>query len=58
VFKCTVVLADIAQWETFNKVYVTYFKPGLLPARSAFGANGLALGPQVELECPAYAGKK
>jgi len=57
VFKCTVVLADIAQWETFNKVYVTYFKPGLLRARSAFGANGLALGPQVELECLAYAGK-
>ena len=41
-----------------NKVYVTYFKPGLLRARSAFGANGLALGPQVELECLAYAGKK
>jgi 2-iminobutanoate/2-iminopropanoate deaminase len=58
VFKCTVMLADMAQWEDFNKVYVTYFKPGRLPARSAFGANGLALGGCVELECCAYAGKK
>ena len=43
--------------EDFNKVYVTYFKPDRLPARSAFGASGLALGAQVELECMAYAGK-
>jgi 2-iminobutanoate/2-iminopropanoate deaminase len=58
VFKCTVMLADMAKWEDFNKVYVTYFKPDRLPARSAFGAGGLALGAQVELECWAYAGKQ
>ena len=58
VFKCTVMLADMDKWEDFNKVYVTYFKPGRLPARSAFGASALALGAQVELECWAYAGKK
>ena len=58
VFKCTVMLADMAKWEDFNKVYLTYFKPGRLPARSAFGASALALGAQVELECWAYAGKK
>jgi 2-iminobutanoate/2-iminopropanoate deaminase len=57
VFKCTVMLADMAKWEDFNKVYVAYFKPDRLPARSAFGASGLALGAQVELECMAYAGK-
>ena len=45
-------------WPAFNKVYVTYFPPGKLPARSAFGANGLALGALLELECQAYAGKK
>jgi len=44
-------------WPAFNGVYVPYFPPGKLPARSAFGANGLALGAQVELECMAYAGK-
>src|SRR5271157_6228058 len=58
VFKCTVMIADMAKWGDFNKVYVTYFKPDRLPARSAFGANGLALGAQVELECWAHAGKK
>jgi reactive intermediate/imine deaminase len=58
VVKCTVMLADMAKWGDFNKVYVTYFKPGRLPARSAFGANGLARGAQVELECLAYAGKR
>jgi 2-iminobutanoate/2-iminopropanoate deaminase len=57
VFKCTVMIADMSKWEAFNKVYVTYFKPDRLPARSAFGAKELALGAAVELECWAYAGK-
>lgn len=58
VFKATVMLADMSKWADFNKVYVTYFKPDRLPARSAFGANALALGAQVEVECMAYVGKK
>jgi 2-iminobutanoate/2-iminopropanoate deaminase len=56
VFKCTVMLADMALWPAFNKVYVPYFKPDRLPARSAFGASGLALGAAVEMECCAWAG--
>lgn len=55
VFKCTVMLADMSRWEDFNKIYVTYFKPERLPARSALGANGLARGAQMELECLARA---
>jgi reactive intermediate/imine deaminase len=58
VFKCTVMLADIAQWADFNKVYLTYFEADRLPARSAFGASGLALGARVEVECMAYAGTR
>ena len=58
VFKCTVMMADISKWANFNKVYLTYFKPGSLPTRSAFGAKALALGAQVEVEAWAYAGKK
>ncbi|HEY5047465.1 MAG TPA: RidA family protein [Rhizomicrobium sp.] len=58
VFKCTVMLADMAQWASFNSVYVTYFRPHRLPARSAFGAKGLALGAAVEMECCAWAGGK
>jgi len=54
VVKCTVMLDDMRQWPDFNKVYLSYFKPGHLPARSAFGADGLALGAGVEVECIAY----
>ena len=56
VFKVTVMLADMTKWPDFNKVYVTYFEAGRLPARSAFGCNGLALGAQLELECMAWVG--
>lgn len=58
VFKCTAMLANMDEWPAFNRVYVTYFKPDRLPARSAFGASGLALGARIELECWAYVGKK
>jgi reactive intermediate/imine deaminase len=58
VFKCTVMLADMGEWAAFNRLYLTYFKPERLPARSAFGASSLALNARVELECWAYAGKK
>ncbi|MGV3710555.1 MAG: RidA family protein [Gemmatimonas sp.] len=51
VVKCTVFMVDMKQWQTMNDVYVTYFKPERLPARSASGASGLALGAQVEIEC-------
>ena len=50
VVKCLVMLADISQWSMFNEVYETYFDEPY-PARSAFGANGLAIGAQVEVEC-------
>ena len=58
VVKCTVMLGNMADWPAFNKVYVTYFPDGQFPARSAFGADGLALGALLEVECLAYAGKR
>jgi len=48
--KCTVMLADMADWAAFNKVYLGYFEPPY-PARSAFGTSGLAFGARVEVEC-------
>lgn len=56
VFHCTAMLENMADWPAFNRVYVTYFTPGQLPARSALGADGLALGALIEAECQAYAG--
>jgi enamine deaminase RidA (YjgF/YER057c/UK114 family) len=46
------MLADMGEWGAMNQVYVEYF-PTHLPARSALGANGLALGARVEIECTA-----
>ena len=56
VAKCTVMLDNMADWPAFNQVYVTYFPDKKFPARSAFGADGLALGALVEVECIAHAG--
>lgn len=53
--KCTVMLADMAEWGAFNEVYMSYFEEGKFPARSAFGASGLAAGGAVEVECIAAA---
>jgi reactive intermediate/imine deaminase len=55
VIKCTAMLADMAEWPAMNRVYVEYF-PVNLPARSAFGATGLALGGRVEIEAVALVG--
>ena len=54
VVKCTVMMADMKEWPAMNDVYTTYF-PTHKPARSAFGATGLALNARVEIECWAVA---
>ena len=58
VAKCTVMLDDMKDWPAFNTVYRTYFPDGKFPARSAFGADGLALGALVEVECIAHGPRK
>jgi len=55
VVKCTVFLADIAEWPAMNEVYATYFTKHK-PARSAVAGSGLALGARVEIECLATVG--
>lgn len=54
VVQCTVFLAYMKDWTTFNTVYREFFKPPY-PTRSATGATGLALGAKVEMQCTAYA---
>jgi reactive intermediate/imine deaminase len=49
VVKCTVFLADMAEWGAMNEVYKTFFPNP--PARSAVGASGIALDARVEIEC-------
>lgn len=52
--KCTVMLADMADWDRFNAIYREYVRPPY-PARSAFATGGLALDARVEIECIATA---
>ncbi len=51
VVKVTVFITDMSLWPKMNEIYREYFTHDL-PARSALGANGLAL-PEllVEMEC-------
>jgi 2-iminobutanoate/2-iminopropanoate deaminase len=51
IVKCTVFIADMREWDAMNEVYVTFFDAEKRPARSALGANGLALNARVEIEC-------
>ena len=50
VVKCTVFLADIADYPAMNEVYARFF-PKDPPARSTLAARGLALGARIEIEC-------
>ncbi|WP_104129602.1 RidA family protein [Cryobacterium sp. N21] len=54
VFKATIMMDDMTRWEEFNEIYLEYFPVLRLPARSAFGADGLAMGAHLEVECAAY----
>lgn len=56
VFKCTVFLADIQDYEAMNKEYAAVFRVEP-PARSTIAGSGLALGARVEIECMATAGR-
>ena len=55
VFKCTVFLATMRDYDEMNRVYATFF-PNDPPARSTVAGSGLALGAKVEIECLALAG--
>ena len=52
VVRCLVMIDDISEWPAMNQVYLEFFPdPDRRPARSALGADGLALGARVEIEC-------
>jgi 2-iminobutanoate/2-iminopropanoate deaminase len=57
VIKCTVFLADFAEWGAMNEVYTTYFTKHR-PARSAVAVSGMAGNARVEIECMAVIGAR
>lgn len=56
VVRCTVYLADITDRNAMSEIYVTFFPADKRPARTALGANGLAINGRVEIECMATLG--
>lgn len=54
--KCTVFLDDMAEFGAMNAAY-TAALPDPKPARSTLGADGLALGAALEIECIAVMGR-
>ncbi|MFT5210562.1 MAG: 2-iminobutanoate/2-iminopropanoate deaminase [Flavobacterium sp.] len=50
IIKCTIFLGDMRQWADMNIAYLEALGDHR-PARSALGANGLALNASVEIEC-------
>jgi 2-iminobutanoate/2-iminopropanoate deaminase len=54
VVRCLVMMTDLDRWDDFNAAYVSFFGNARLPARSTLGANALALGANVEIECTAH----
>ena len=55
VVKCTVFLADIADFRDMSRTYMEFF-PNHRPARSALAVGGLVLDARVEIECIATVG--
>ena len=55
VVKCTVFLADIADFRDMSRTYMEFF-PDNRPARSAVAVGALVLDAAVEIECIATVG--
>jgi 2-iminobutanoate/2-iminopropanoate deaminase len=55
VVKCTVFLADIAEWEAMNVAYARFFGDRK-PARTAVGGVGIPRNGRIEVECVASVG--
>lgn len=55
VVKCTIYLADIAEWAAFNAVYAKYFSTSF-PARTAVGGVTLVRSARMEIDCIAAFG--
>ncbi len=56
VVRCTVYLADLADFQTVNTVYAEVFGEGVSPARACVEVAALPKGSRVEIDCIAWLG--
>ncbi|MGI8820801.1 MAG: RidA family protein [Chthoniobacterales bacterium] len=57
IVKTTIFLMDMADFQTVNEVYASYFHE-VPPARSTVQVSGLPKGARVEIECIAVSDQK
>ena len=56
VVRTTVFLADLADFQTVNKIYAEVFGDGVSPARACVQVAALPKGARVEIDCVAWLG--
>ncbi len=56
VVRCTVYLADLADFHRVNQVYAEMFGAGVSPARACVQVAALPKGSRVEIDCIAWLG--
>ncbi|MFT4077546.1 MAG: RidA family protein [Asticcacaulis sp.] len=56
IVQCRVLLADLADLERFDRIYLQYFNGPRLPSRTTFHVAALLSEALVEIECTAFAG--
>ena len=54
--RCTVYLADLADFHRVNEVYAEMFGAGVSPARACVQVAALPKGSRVEIDCIAWLG--
>ena len=54
VVKCTMFLVDLADFQSVNEVYASFFSGENKPARSTIQVAALPKGSKVEIECVVY----
>ena len=57
VVRCTVYLADLADFQTVNGVYAELFGEGVSPARACVQVAALPKNSRVEIDCIAWLGE-
>ena len=54
ILECNCLMADLAEYDAFNKVYALYFDEEEAPARAAFQVVLLPKGARAEVKCTAH----
>ena len=54
ILECNCLMADLGEYDAFNKVYATYFFDEEAPARAAYQVTTLPKNARAEVKCTAH----